>query len=664
MYFQPSEPLKLLLVVYLAAYFADLGGQLSNAHSVEGGRRASQREASSASTASGENSPSLLPRRSSLPLLIPTFVMTGLALLLLLAQRDLGTVSLFIFLYSVMVYSATGWRWVAPLSGLGLVLTGVIGYQLFDVVRLRVDAWLNPWLDPSGRSYQIVQSLLAVANGGLLGRGPGLGAPGVVPVAHSDFIFAAIAEETGLIGIIALVLVLALLAQRGLRAALGSTDPFRRYLAAGLSAYLVAQSVLIVGGGLRLLPLTGVTLPFVSYGGSSLLVSFLAALLLLHISSGTGAAERRSPSAIRYLPFTIRNLAVFLFLSLAAVALVSGWWALYRGPDLLTRTDNPRRAIADRYVQRGALLDRYGVPLVETYGEIGNYARSNLYPLGSVLGYNHAVYGQSGLEASLDPYLRGLRGQDAVTLWWHHLLYGQPPPGLDVRLTIDLDLQRAADEGLAGQRGALVLLDVERGEILVMASSPTFDPDQLDEQWESLIQEPAAPLLNRVTQGSYPLGDLVGELFPAGTLESPVEVVPQIRLPVGAAGEAQEGASPLQVALTAAALSNAGVRPVARIAQAVRDPQGDWNLLPSLGGAKQILSPDGAGAAARRLALSEAPIWQLTTAPEGEEITWYVAGTLTEEGVAPLVLVLVLEEGNPLQAEKIGGAVLREALGP
>jgi cell division protein FtsW (lipid II flippase) len=665
-YFQPSEPLKLLLVVYLAAYFADLGGQLSNFPSAGRGSRSSQDDAPRKEAASGERVLAWLDRPSSLPLLIPTFVMTGLALLLLLAQRDLGTVSLFIFLYSVMVFVATGWRWVAPISGLGLVLAGVIGYQLFDVVRLRVDAWINPWLDPSGRSYQIVQSLLAVANGGLLGRGPGLGSPGVVPVAHSDFVYAAIAEESGLIGTIALVLVLGLLAQRGLRSALGSADPFRRYLAAGLSAYLVAQSVLIIGGNLRMLPLTGVTLPFVSYGGSSLLVSFLAVLLLLHISSGAGTADRKTHTAhadLRSL-LAVRYLAAFLFLSLAAAALVSGWWAFYRGPDLLTRTDNPRRAIADRYVHRGALLDRYGSPLVETSGQIGEYRRRSLYPLGSVLGYSHPVYGQSGLEASLDSYLRGTRGRDAVTLLRYQVLYGQPPPGLDVRLTIDLALQRAADERLTGQRGALVLLDVKRGEILALASSPTFDPDDLDTQWERLIEDPAAPLLNRVTQGRYPLGDLVAEIFPGGALEHPAEIVPQIRLPVGETGEAEEGASPLQVALAAAALSNAGVRPVARIAQAVREPAGGWVLLPSLGSSKQILSPDEARAAAARLALSNEPIWQLTMVPADEALTWYAAGTLPEWDAAPLVMVLVLEEQNPPLAEQIGGSMLLDAMGP
>ena len=202
--------------------------------------------------------------------------MTGIATLLFLVQRDLGTATIFIFLYSAMVFLATGWRWV-PAASLGTLFgAGVLGYLVFDVIRLRVDAWINPWLDPAGRSYQIVQSLLAVANGGIFGRGPGLGNPSLVPVAHSDFIFAAIAEEGGLISVIGLFTLIGFLIYRGLRTAILASDNFRRYLAAGLTAFLAAQSVLIMGGNLRLLPLTGVTLPFISYGGSSLLVSFLS----------------------------------------------------------------------------------------------------------------------------------------------------------------------------------------------------------------------------------------------------------------------------------------------------------------------------------------------------------------------------------------------------
>jgi cell division protein FtsW (lipid II flippase) len=161
-YFQPSEPLKLLFIIYMAAYLAD------------------------------RMPLSLRP----LPLLAPTAFVMAIALLLLIIQRDLGTASIFIVLYTVILYVASGKKRILLISLAGLAIAGVAGYFLFDVVRLRVDAWLNPWLDPSGRSFQIVQSLMAVANGGTSGRGPGLGSPGLVPVAISDLFLAAVVRNS------------------------------------------------------------------------------------------------------------------------------------------------------------------------------------------------------------------------------------------------------------------------------------------------------------------------------------------------------------------------------------------------------------------------------------------------------------------------------------
>jgi len=451
-------------------------------------------------------------------LLTPTLIMTGLALLLLVFQRDLGTAALFLVLYAIIVYAGTGDYRVLLFSLLMLFLAVVVGYTLFDVVKLRVDAWINPWLDPSGRSYQIVQSLLAVANGGLIGRGPGMGNPSLVPIAQSDFIFAAISEETGLLGALAILGLLALFVNRSIRLAIRSADPFQRLLAIGLGVHLVGQSILIIGGNLRLLPLTGVTLPFVSYGGSSLLVSSFELLCLLIISARQEETTILQPEKIKSQ--TRINLLVSggLMVGLVGIALVVGWWGFVRGPELLTRTDNPRRTIADRYVKRGSVLDRQEHPLAESTGAAGDFVRQYPYPaLGPVLGYTHPVYGQSGLEASLDPYLRGLKGYPSLTLWWEHLLYGQPPPGLDVRLSIDQGLQAKADELLAGDPGAIVLLNAESGEILAMASSPSFDANNLDSTWENLVNDPSSPLYDRAGMGLYPPGNTLGAFLLAAS---------------------------------------------------------------------------------------------------------------------------------------------------
>jgi peptidoglycan glycosyltransferase len=211
-----------------------------------------------------------------------------------------------------------------------------------------------------------------------------------------------------------------------------------------------------------------------------------------------------------------------LFAGLAAAALVNGWWSVYRGPSLLTRTDNPRRAISDLSVPRGAILDRNNAPLSITSGSPGALVRQYLYPaLGPVLGYTSPTYGQSGLEASLDAYLRGLQGNPGLTIWWNHLLLGQPPPGLDVRLSLDLALQTAADQALAGEAAALALIDAASGEILAMASHPGFDANRLEQDWPALIQAEDSPLVNRAAQGGYSPGAALGPLLLAAHLELP-----------------------------------------------------------------------------------------------------------------------------------------------
>jgi cell division protein FtsW (lipid II flippase) len=645
-YFQPSEPLKLLLIIYLAAYLADR-----------------------------------LPLTSRwLPLLAPGAVVTLLAALLLLAQHDLGTMSTLIFLFSIILFFVTGKRRVLWISLTGLVAAVVAGYFLFDVVRIRVDAWLDPWLDPSGRSYQIVQSLLAVANGGTLGRGPGLGSPGLVPVAISDFIYTAIAEETGLVGTIGLLALIGFFIDRGMRIALRAPDNFRRFLAAGLTVYLGAQSILIVGGNLRLLPLTGVTLPFVSYGGSSLFTSFLAILLLSLISS---QAEADPAPLMDPRPYSL--LTALLGLGLFAIALTNGWWAIWRGPDLLTRTDNARRSIADRYVKRGSLLDRHESPINITQGQSGSYQRVYLYSdLAPIVGYTHPIYGQAGLESSLDPYLRGLQGNPASMIWLDHLLYGEPPPGLDVRLSLDLDLQRKADALLGTHTGSIILLNASSGEILVMASHPSFDPNTLDAQGAQLSQDPRKPLLDRAAQGLYPPGNVLGFFDQAAGLDtsSPQNTrwstyaavgfytSPNLQLPVSAAPRPDRIAalrlSPLQMALAATVFSHDGLRPPPRLAIAVDTPSQGWVVLPALGNAVQALPAEATRNTAEARIVIGQPFWDFdgTGSEAGQIISWYLTGTLPDWKGSPLALVVMLEENDPGLAKTVGQTLIQAAIQP
>jgi len=715
-YFQPSELLKLLLIVYLAAYLAD-------------------RQAATS------------PPSQLLHLLIPTLILTGLALLLLTFQRDLGTAAIFLVLYAVIVFAGTGDQRVLFFSFLMLVVAAIIGYALFDVVHLRMDAWINPWLDPSGRSYQIVQSLLAIANGGLIGRGPGLGSPSLVPIAQSDFIFSAISEETGLLGALAMLGLLAMFVSRSIRIAIRSADTFRRLLAFGLGVHLIGQSILIMGGNLRLLPLTGVTLPFVSYGGSSLLVSAFELLCLLIISAHVEETYTTQPEMLKTQTRVNLIISGGLMLGLAGVALAAGWWGFVRGPDLLTRTDNPRRAIADRYVKRGSILDRQERPLAESSGQPGDFLRRYPYmALGPIIGYTHPVYGQSGLEAGLDSYLRGLNGYPGLKLWWEHLLYGQPPPGLDVRLSIDQDIQSRADELLAGDPGAIVLLNAESGEILAMASSPTFDANNLNMNWESLVNDPTSPLFDRAGMGMYPPGNILGSFLLAGSQQAgsdlftgtdfrncALEPSASTWQALISAGCAESGkilsnllneqdlttlldqlglftapiipietlsssrpealtdtngylsglidpetgvslkVSPLQMALAAATLSNGGQRPVPHLAMAVDIPQTGWVILPDESKPETVFQVGQANNTAQALSDEVLPIWQAVSSgaesvgnswDEKTGYSWFIGGTLPDWPGAPLAIAVLLEENNPQRTLEMGKDLLQFAMQP
>jgi cell division protein FtsW (lipid II flippase) len=263
---QPSELLKVILVVFLAAYLADNRSLLAR-HSTRVG-------------------PIALP---PIPYLLPMLAMWGIAILMVVIQRDLGAAFLFFGLFLALVYVATR-RASYVVLGLALFLAAAaVLYQTFPHVRTRVDIWLDPWADPLGSGYQVVRALYAFARGGVLGTGLGAGLPEVdgvpaIPAIHTDFVFAALGEELGLLGAVAVCGVYLIIAERGLRIAARAGDEFQALLAAGLTLVIVLQAALIIGGDLKLVPLTGITLPFVSYGGSSLLTNSLVVGLLLALS--------------------------------------------------------------------------------------------------------------------------------------------------------------------------------------------------------------------------------------------------------------------------------------------------------------------------------------------------------------------------------------------
>jgi len=722
-YFQPSEPLKLLMIVYLASYLAE------------------QRRLLVSET--WDVGPFRLP---PLAYVGPLLAMFGLTVLLLGAQQDLGAAMLFFFTFLAMLYLATGkWGYVA--AGLGLFGgAGVAAYVGSTRLALRIDAWLSPWEGAADWAFQIVQSLLAFGAGGIFGEGLGLGWPTFIPAVHTDFTFAAIGESFGLLGLLAVIALYGLFLLRGFRAALRARRRFERFLAAGLTAGLVIQAWVIMAANVKLAPIAGVTLPFLSYGGSSLLCTFITLGLLLRIADNaeTARGAMRTPPADRE---PIVRLAGALGLGLMILALACGYWTVVRADWLADREDDPRNVIYEQRIVRGRVLDREGRTLAgATVDDAGRVTRTYPVPEAApVVGYASLRYGTGGVEAAFDEVLRGEEGRSAWEEAWAELLH-RPPRGGTVQLTLDAELQQQAQSAFGEAMGAAVLLDVETGDVLAMASVPTFDAARLGERWEELREDPAAPLVNRATQGLYQpgsalqtavmaeavhtglvedlteevLGDIAREVRIDGTrigcvvqpigpdilanayaaaCPAPIGLLgqslgkdglaqgferwrlttpPTLTIPTEAAdwtadaivssreeamGQGTLLVSPLHMALTAATLANDGTMPAPRLTLRVQDPGGAWQET-ILAGEAQAVIP---AAEARELLAAwrrwEGVLghWGMAVAGEGAPHAWFLGVTPARAEGRYAVAVLLERAEDPERAVRIGRSLLEAA---
>ncbi len=262
--FQPGEFAKIALALFFAAYLTERRELLA--------------------MATWRVGPLWLPEPRHLAPIVGAW---ATSVVIMVFEKDLGSSLLFFLLFVMMVWVATE-RVSYLVVGTGLFAIGAVGmWSMLTHVQDRVSIWLNPWEDPQGKGYQVIQAVFALAWGGLTGTGIGLGDPTRIPEVQNDFIFAAIGEELGLFGTVGILIAFMLFIGAGLRVATRAERPFEKLLATGLTAILGLQAFVIIGGVIRLVPLTGVTLPFVSYGGSSLVANYVLLAILMRISDTT-----------------------------------------------------------------------------------------------------------------------------------------------------------------------------------------------------------------------------------------------------------------------------------------------------------------------------------------------------------------------------------------
>lgn len=535
--FQPGEFAKVFIVLFLAGYLAENRELLSISNRSFLGIK--------------------LPR---LRLLYPLLIVWGVCLLVVAFERDLGSALLFYTIFLIMLYVATG-RISYVLIGLVLLAVGACGmYQIMSHVQVRVKIWLDPFSDAQNLGFQIVQSLYSMADGGLLGVGigKGLGAE-TIPVVASDMIFAAMAEEIGLLGAAGVLLLFMLFAVRGLTTAARAKSDLAAFSAAGLTAAISFQAFTIVGGVTKLIPLTGVTLPFMSQGGSSLLASFVIVALLLRAGDeATGRASDLANTSTELAaagaPGSFRTTArgshlrrpaldtpesgllgrvaladrltrtVLLFTALFAVLIGNiTYLQVFKASELQDMPANNHTIKRAQYIKRGSIITADGLTLAESIQQQdGTYVRS--YPNGNLaahaVGYYSQQYGSSGVEASQDKTLTGSKDYSS---WQHAInsLAGITEPGNSVQLTIDSRIQQAAEGALSGRKGAIVVLDPRTGAVLAWASAPAYDNANIQAAIEAANASGGTDtsMFDRATQALY----TPGSTFKVVTLASALE---------------------------------------------------------------------------------------------------------------------------------------------
>lgn len=451
---------------------------------------------------------SMLYKRQNLSWIILTSALAAVHVLILIASNDLGAGLIFYVTYVVMLYDATHKRRFLIMGGGCAILAGVLAFFFVSHVKVRVTVWLDPFRYIDGKGYQLVQAIYAIGYGGWFGTGLTRGLPGSIPVVTKDFIFPAISEEFGgLFGILVIMVCLNLFLEI-ITVLSESRDPFNRRLLGGFGIMYIFQCFLNIGGTLNCIPSTGVTLPFVSYGGSSVISSMIMIAIVqgiaaknhvinARIEEKNALAEKEKDPAVRSPRMVLGSLLLVLILAVFYIYSLATF-----DESILDSTYNRRLGKMEQQVRRGSIYAATGEELA--YTDVGeNGTENRIYTYGRL--FSHVVgytYGEgAGLEGVLG--YRLLQSNDSFDERLAAELSDEKYRGNNVITTLDYDLQFAAYEALGSYKGAVVVMSRD-GAVLAMVSKPDFNPNTIAGQGVDSTAD--APLLNRAVAGLYPPG--------------------------------------------------------------------------------------------------------------------------------------------------------------
>ena len=439
-----------------------------------------------------------------------TSLLAGVHIIVLVVSRDLGSALIFFIAYVAMVFVAAR-NYLYLLAGAaGGSAASVLAYHLFSHVRIRVLAWQDPWSYIDDQGYQITQSLFAIGSGNWFGTGLYQGNPSAIPYVEADFIFSAICEELGTLFGICLILVILSSFVMMMEMAMRQKKMFFRLTAFGLGILYVFQIFLTIGGGIKFIPLTGVTLPFISYGGSSVLTTMIMFFILqgiqiLPVKTAQGQKPKRGAAAAKEI---MRCTYFFVGLFVIMMGYLGRFVATQDQEDLFNNSYNSRQKLLLEKNYRGTIYASGGEVLAQTIpGSEGADGDVRQYPYGSLFSHvvGYSTNGRLGIEALMNYYL--INSNLNLSQKAANDSAGRRNPGNSVYTTLNVALQETASRSLGIYEGAIVVTDCQTGEILAMVSNPDFDPNTISRDWSLLVEDSeSSVLLNRATQGLYPPG--------------------------------------------------------------------------------------------------------------------------------------------------------------